>query len=68
MGWSYNFWVNNFYSQQIRHENFLEEYGKHFNTVEVNSSFYRIPSILILKKWKNQTTKNFLFTLKAPKK
>lgn len=68
MGWSYNSWKNNFYSANTKPENFLEEYCTHFNTVEVNSSFYRIPSIATLEKWKNQATKNFLFTIKAPKK
>ena len=68
MGWSYNFWKNNFYSANTKPDNFLEEYSKHFNTVEVNSSFYRIPSISTLEKWKKQATKNFLFTIKAPKK
>ena len=68
MGWSYNFWKNNFYSPQSKSENFLEEYSKHFNTVEVNSSFYRVPSISTLENWKNQTPDKFCFALKVPKK
>jgi uncharacterized protein YecE (DUF72 family) len=68
MGWSYNFWKNNFYSSQTKSEDFLEEYSKHFNTVEVNSSFYRVPSVSTLNHWKNQTSKNFCFALKVPKK
>lgn len=68
MGWSYNFWKNNFYSPQSKPENFLEEYSKHFNTVEVNSSFYRVPSISTLENWKNQTPDKFCFALKVPKK
>ena len=68
MGWSYNFWISNFYLSRTKPENFLEEYSKHFDTVEVNSSFYRIPSISTLEQWKNQTPKNFLFSLKVPNK
>jgi uncharacterized protein YecE (DUF72 family) len=68
MGWSYNFWLNNFYPADTKPENFLEEYSKHFNTVEVNSSFYRVPSVSTLENWKNQTPKDFLFSLKVPKK
>jgi uncharacterized protein YecE (DUF72 family) len=68
MGWSYNFWKNNFYSKKAKPENFLEEYSQHFNTVEVNSSFYKVPSISDLKKWKKQTTDKFIFSIKAPKK
>jgi uncharacterized protein YecE (DUF72 family) len=68
MGWSYNFWLNNFYPADSKSENFLEEYAKHFNTVEVNSSFYRVPSVSTLENWKNQTPTDFLFSVKAPKK
>jgi uncharacterized protein YecE (DUF72 family) len=68
MGWSYNFWLNNFYPADTRTENFLKEYSRHFNTVEVNSSFYRVPSVSTLENWKNQTPKDFLFSLKVPKK
>jgi len=68
MGWSYNFWTRNFYPEHTKPENFLEEYSKHFNTVEVNSSFYRVPSVSTLENWKNQTPNDFLFSLKVPKK
>ena len=68
MGWSYNFWINNFYPVHTKPENFLEEYSKHFNTVEVNSTFYRAPSVSTLENWKNQTKTEFLFSVKIPKK
>jgi len=68
MGWSYDFWVNNFYSKNSRPESFLEEYSKIFETVEVNSSFYKVPSVSVLEKWKTQTGSNFIFSLKVPKK
>lgn len=68
MGWSYKFWMNNFYSKSTKPEKFLKEYSKHFNTVEVNSSFYRVPSVSVLENWKKQTPKHFLFSVKAPKK
>jgi uncharacterized protein YecE (DUF72 family) len=68
MGWSYSFWVNNFYPESTKPEAFLEEYSKYFNTVEVNSSFYRVPSVSILENWKKQTPESFLFSVKVPKK
>ena len=68
MGWSYSFWKENFYLPQTIPENFLMEYSKHFNTVEVNSTFYRIPKIPIIKNWRNQTKSDFIFSIKAPKK
>ena len=68
MGWSYSFWVNNFYSTTTKPDDFLTEYSKYFDTVEVNSSFYRVPSVSVLEKWKTQTPDSFLFSIKAPKK
>ena len=68
MGWSYSFWKENFYPPQTNPEDFLREYSKHFNTVEVNSTFYRIPKISIIKNWLNQTKSDFIFSMKAPKK
>ena len=68
MGWSYNFWVNNFYPPNTKPEDFLQEYSKHFNTLEVNSSFYRVPSTSTIKNWDDQTKSNFLFSIKAPQK
>lgn len=68
MGWSYSFWKNNFYSSKSTTEHFLEEYSKNFLSVEVNSSFYRVPTNATLEKWKKQTPDGFTFSLKVPKK
>jgi len=66
MGWSYGFWVANFYPRGLRPSEFLAEYSKHFGTVEVNNTFYRVPSESTLLKWKEQTPKDFLFSAKFP--
>ena len=42
----------------------LRFYAEHFNTVEVNSSFYRIPSVKTTKSWTDRTPKDFEFSLK----
>jgi uncharacterized protein YecE (DUF72 family) len=68
MGWSYKFWKDNFYSSNTKPEKFLEQYSKHSNTVEVNSTFYHVPSMSTIKNWEKQTDPNFLFSIKAPKK
>jgi len=68
MGWSYKFWKDSFYSSDTKPENFLKEYSKHFDTVEVNSTFYHVPSISTINNWEKQTEPNFLFAIKAPKK
>jgi uncharacterized protein YecE (DUF72 family) len=66
MGWSYGFWVGNFYPADVRQSEFLAEYSRHFETVEVNNTFYRVPSEDALLKWKDQTPQDFLFSAKFP--
>jgi len=66
MGWSYSFWVGNFYSQGARSDEYLREYSKHFDTVEIDNTFYRIPSQTSLEKWNRQTPVGFLFSAKFP--
>jgi uncharacterized protein YecE (DUF72 family) len=68
MGWSYSFWKGNFYPQNIAPEAFLSFYAKRFNTVEVDSTFYRIPNATTVTTWKQQTPPGFLFSLKFPQK
>jgi uncharacterized protein YecE (DUF72 family) len=68
MGWSYTFWKGNFYPQDLASKDFLSYYAKHFDTVEVDSTFYRIPRTETVTEWKQQTPKGFLFSLKFPQK
>ena len=64
-GWSYQGWVDKFYPAGLKQGEWLGHYAQHFNTVEVNMSFYRFPFKNMLKGWYNRTPKSFLFTLKA---
>jgi uncharacterized protein YecE (DUF72 family) len=64
-GWSYQDWVGKFYAAGLKQGQWLGHYAQHFNTVEVNMSFYRFPFKNMLKGWYNRTPKDFLFTLKA---
>jgi uncharacterized protein YecE (DUF72 family) len=64
MGWSYAFWIGNFYPPETKQEEFLHEYSKHFSAVEVDSTFYRTPSIDTLNTWKAQTPAGFVFSPK----
>jgi uncharacterized protein YecE (DUF72 family) len=66
MGWSYNFWVGNFYPKGTRSTQFLTEYSKHLDTVEIDNTFYRVPSKSSLEKWKEQTPADFVFSAKFP--
>ena len=68
MGWSYSFWKGNFYPQDLPPKDFLSYYAKQFDTVEVDSTFYRIPRTETVTEWKQQTPQGFLFSLKFPQK
>ncbi|HVO37182.1 MAG TPA: DUF72 domain-containing protein [Candidatus Acidoferrum sp.] len=67
MGWSYNFWLGTFYPNGTPPDRFLTEYSKHFDTVEVDNTFYRIPDKETVAKWRDQTPKGFLFSAKIPR-
>jgi uncharacterized protein YecE (DUF72 family) len=67
MGWSYKFWTGSLYPKGVEAESYLTEYSKHFDTVEVDSTFYRIPSESTIFRWKEQTPPGFLFSMKFPR-
>lgn len=67
MGWSYDFWKGSFYPEQLRSNQFLAYYSSKFETVEVDSTFYRIPKEQTVLSWKQQTPKDFVFSLKFPR-
>ncbi len=64
-GWDYKEWIGPFYpgvkSDKLRY------YSTIFNTVEVNSSFYRMPKADYVKEWCARTPPDFMFTVKMPK-
>ncbi len=65
-GWSYpkgeGSWTGHFYPSKKVNE--LEYYSQFFNTVEINSSFYRPPSVGYVYNWARRVPKGFLFTVK----
>jgi uncharacterized protein YecE (DUF72 family) len=63
MGWSYNFWP---LYNDITSSEYLRRYSESFNSVEVNSTFYRIPRKLSVENWRDQTPDNFKFSVKIP--
>jgi len=67
-GWSYEDWVGPFYPKNARAKDFLRLYSSVFDTVEIDSSFYRIPNQSMISQWKKNTPDNFLFSPKFPKK
>lgn len=63
-GWSYSDWVGKFYPEGCPQSEMLQEYSKHFDTVEINMSFYRLPFESIVRSWETRTPSGFLFSPK----
>ena len=66
-GWSYSSWEGPFYPSNIDNKLMLPFYSKIFNYVEIDSTFYNIPSQQMVKNWNKRTPNNFRFTVKFPK-
>jgi uncharacterized protein YecE (DUF72 family) len=66
IGFSYNFWKGKFYPNKTKPKDYLSSYASKFSTVEVDSSFYRIPTEQTVLNWKTQVPDNFLFSFKFP--
>jgi uncharacterized protein YecE (DUF72 family) len=66
MGWNYDAWVGPFYPPGTRPVDFLATYGHAFDTVEVDSTFYAVPSAKTVRSWGARVDAGFEFALKLP--
>lgn len=66
-GFSYPKWKGRFYPEDAKSEELLAYYSKHLGSVEINSSFYALPSAAMVKNWSGKTSEKFRFSFKAPK-
>lgn len=66
-GWNYDAWVGPFYPIGTRAAEFLSLYSRAFETVEVDSTFYAIPSASAVRGWAARVPAGFTFALKLPK-
>jgi uncharacterized protein YecE (DUF72 family) len=64
-GWHYPHWRGPFYPHNLAPAAWLGFYARQFATVEINSSFYRLPSLAALRAWRQATPPGFSFALKA---
>ena len=64
-GWHYEHWRDRFYPEGLSKGEWLKFYASHFNTVELNSSFYRLPSESAFAVWYNSSPANFTFAVKV---
>ena len=67
-GYNYPEWRGSFYPEKLPSAKMLAFYAEHFRTVEVNYTFYRIPTEALLAGWAKGTPESFTFTLKAPRR
>ncbi len=65
-GWNYDDWVGAFYPRGTRAGDFLELYMKAFDTVEIDSTFYAVPSEAAVKSWRARAPAGFTYSLKLP--
>lgn len=66
-GYYYREWKGLFYPQDLPSSQWLQYYAQHFNTIEINSTFYGMPTLKSLSKWYRDTPDDFRFTVKANK-
>jgi uncharacterized protein YecE (DUF72 family) len=67
-GWGYDDWLGGFYPEGTPKSDYLKLYSSTFDTVEVDSSYYRIPQPVMTANWRRTVPDGFLFTAKFPKK
>ena len=67
-GYSYKEWKGSFYPEKIPAKEMLSYYSERLSTVEINNTFYRMPQKSMLETWKEQVSKDFRFSLKAPQR
>jgi len=65
-GWNYDAWVGGFYPVGTRPHDYLSVYARAFSTVEVDSTFYAIPSVKTVRGWGDRVPPGFKFALKLP--
>jgi uncharacterized protein YecE (DUF72 family) len=64
-GWNYDSWRHGvFYPERCPPARWLEHYARHFDTVELNASFYRLPTVKAVQRWVEQTPDDFVFAVK----
>lgn len=64
-GWYYKHWRGPFYPIDYATERMLSFYAQHFDSVEINNSFYRLPTPDTLRHWRDTTPAGFCFSVKA---
>ena len=65
-GYSYRDWLGRFYPERLPSREMLGFYARHFGVVEIDSSYYRVPTVATCASLARRTPDGFIFTAKAP--
>jgi len=66
-GFHYKHWKDIFYPKKVPQRTWFEYYCQHFNTLELNVTFYRFPELSVFKGWYQRSPSDFSFSVKAPR-
>jgi uncharacterized protein YecE (DUF72 family) len=66
-GFHYKHWKGSFYPEKLAQNKWFEFYCEHFDTLELNVTFYRFPQLSFLQSWYQKSTSSFRFSVKAPR-
>jgi uncharacterized protein YecE (DUF72 family) len=66
-GFLHDHWRGVFYPEGLEQDRWIEFYARHFDTLEVESSFYRLLPAATLDRWREQTPPGFMFSLRGSK-
>ncbi|MBL7543659.1 MAG: DUF72 domain-containing protein [Bdellovibrionaceae bacterium] len=64
--WGHKEWIGRLYPPKTPATDFLFHYSRNFNTIELNTTHYRIPTADVVKNWVNKVPGDFLFCPKIP--
>jgi uncharacterized protein YecE (DUF72 family) len=64
-GWSYQHWRGNFYPEGLKPDAWLKYYAGVFDTVEINNTFYRLPTEAAVRSWRERAPEGFRYAVKA---
>jgi uncharacterized protein YecE (DUF72 family) len=64
-GWHYQHWKGPFYPEDLPDKRLLDYYLKHFQTAEINNTFYQLPEKKTFVQWRESVPEGFLFAVKA---
>ena len=64
-GWHYEHWRGRFYPERLPKTKWFERYAQHFDTVEVNNTFYHLPRTTTVENWRAKAPRGFVYAVKA---